>query len=104
MRVTDRQRGLAKTRLNRTDGYGMLLQTFVPEIQAAGGNCQGNFAAQTVTFAARRHLCPREKGEVRSGMTLGVGIEKMIGAGIVLVDALLHEPHSKNAGIEIEVL
>jgi hypothetical protein len=27
----------------------------------------------------------------------------MISAGIVLVDALLHEPHPKNARVEIEI-
>ena len=33
-----------------------------------------------------------------------VGVEQVIGAGIVLVDALLDQPHPEDAGIEIEVL
>ena len=37
-------------------------------------------------------------------MSFGVGVEQMIRAGIVLVDALLDQPHAEHAGIEVEVL
>ena len=37
-------------------------------------------------------------------MAFGVGVEKMIRAGIVLVDALLDETHPEDAGVEIEIL
>ena len=36
-------------------------------------------------------------------MSLGVGVEEVIGAGIVLVDAALDEAHAEDAGVEIEV-
>ena len=37
-------------------------------------------------------------------MPLRVGVEEVVGAGIVLVDAALHEPHAEHAGVEVEVL
>ena len=37
-------------------------------------------------------------------MALGVGVEEVIGARVVLVDALLHEAHAEHAGVEVEVL
>ena len=37
-------------------------------------------------------------------MPFGVGVEKMVGAGIVLVDALFDETHPEDAGVEIEIL
>ena len=37
-------------------------------------------------------------------MALRVGIEEVIGPGVVLVDALLDEPHAEHAGVEVEVL
>jgi hypothetical protein len=33
-----------------------------------------------------------------------VRIEKMIGARIILVNALLHQPHPEDTGVKIEVL
>ena len=52
----------------------------------------------------RRHLRPGEERQVGAGMPLGIGVEEVIGAGIVLVDALLHQPHAEHARIEVEVL
>ena len=37
-------------------------------------------------------------------MPFGIGVEKMIRAGIVLVDAFFHQPHPEHAGVEIEIL
>ena len=53
----------------------------------------------------RREVRPTGKN-VRSvpGLSFRVGIEQVIGAGIVLVDALLDEPHAEHAGVEVEVL
>ena len=41
------------------------------------------------TLAARRHLRPREEGEVRAGMSVRVRVKQMISAGIILVHAPL---------------
>ena len=50
-------------------------------------------------------ICAHGKN-VRSvpGSPFGVGVEQVIGAGIVLVDALLDEPHAQDAGVEVEIL
>jgi hypothetical protein len=37
-------------------------------------------------------------------MAFGVGIEEMIGAGVILIDALLNETHPENARVKIKVL
>jgi hypothetical protein len=37
-------------------------------------------------------------------MAFRVGVEKVVGAGIILVHAALDEAHPEHAGIEIEVL
>ena len=37
-------------------------------------------------------------------MSVRVGIEEMVRAGVVLVDALLHEAHAEQPGVEVEVL
>src|SRR5947209_15685713 len=55
-------------------------------------------------FAARRHLRPGKKREVGAGMTVGVGVEKMISAGIVLVHTPLHQSHAENTCVKIQVL
>ena len=36
-------------------------------------------------------------------MPFGVGVEEMVGAGVVLVDAALDEAHPEDAGVEVEV-
>ena len=37
-------------------------------------------------------------------MAFRVGVEEVVGARIVLVDAPLDEPHAEHAGVEVEVL
>jgi hypothetical protein len=37
-------------------------------------------------------------------MAVGVRVEKVVGAGIVLVHASLNEPHPEHTGVEIDVL
>ena len=37
-------------------------------------------------------------------MALGVRVEEVIRAGIVLVDAALDEPHPEDSGVKVEVL
>jgi len=33
-----------------------------------------------------------------------VGVEEMVGGRIVLIDAALHEAHTQDAGVEVEIL
>ena len=102
--IAERQSRLAETRLERADLDAMSLQPFAPEIQAARRNRQRYFAAQTVTFAARRHLRPGEESQVSAGMTFRIGIEEVVGPGNILVHTFFHEAHPENARIKIQVL
>ncbi len=52
----------------------------------------------------RRQLLPREKRQVAAGRADGVGIEQVVGPGIVLVDGLLDQAHAEHAGVEVDVL
>src|SRR5690606_21641500 len=52
----------------------------------------------------RRHVRPGEERQVRAGVSLGVRVEQVVRARVVLVDALLDEPDAEHAGIEVEVL
>src|SRR4051812_25270523 len=53
--------------------------------------------------ARRGETLPWKEGQVGPGMSLRVGVEQMVGAWIVLVDALLDQPHAEHAGIEVQV-
>ncbi len=37
-------------------------------------------------------------------MPLGIGIEEMIRAGVILVDAFLDQPHPEHVDVEIQIL
>ena len=37
-------------------------------------------------------------------MAFGVGVEEVIGAGVVLVDAFLDQAHPEDAAVEVEIL
>jgi hypothetical protein len=45
----------------------------------------------------------REEGEI-GARVLGVGEEQVIGTRLVLVHALLDQPHAEHPGVEIEIL
>ena len=64
----------------------------VPEVDDAAG---------AVAFARHR---PVEEREIGSGAALGVGIEQMISAYIVLVDRTLDQTHAERLGVEAMIL
>src|SRR5436190_21443136 len=47
---------------------------------------------------------PGKKSQVGPGVPGGIGVEQVVSARIVLVHALLDQPHAENTGVEIEVL
>ena len=47
---------------------------------------------------------PREEGEVGAGRAHAVGVEEVIGAGVVLVDAALHQAQAEDAHVEVQIL
>ena len=104
MRIVERQQRLTEATLLAGDARAVPLEPFAPVGQAADRNLETHFHRKTMAGARRRHLGPREKCQVAAGMPFRVGIEEMVGSGIVLVDAPLDETHSEHAGVEIQVL
>ena len=41
-----------------------------------------------------------EEGEIGAGIGFAVGVEQVIGADVVLVDGLFHQPHAEQAGVK----
>ena len=104
VRVDDRQRALAEPRLDRGDGGAVPGQARGPPVQGVRGHGEGHLGGEPVSVARRRHVRPREERQVGAGVPFGVRIEQVVGAGIVLVDAPLDQPHAEHAGVEIQVL
>ena len=104
VRIDEWQDLLAESRLERLQRRRVLLQPRAPVVEAARRNLERHFGREAVAKARRRHLRPRKKGEVRPWMSLGVGVEEVVRAGIVLIHALLDEPHAEDAGVEVEIL
>ena len=72
--------------------------------QAAAGNGERHFRRHAHALAPRRHLRPGEESQVGAGVALGVGIEEVVGAGIVLVDTFLHQAQAQARRVKVEVL
>ena len=74
----------------------MLLPPF--EALRAGDAQAGAGDRMRAALLARRR--PVEEGEIGAGPGQRIGIEQVIGAGVVLVDGLLDHPHAQRPGIE----
>src|SRR5690606_11959073 len=57
-------------------------------------------ANDAVSATALRSDRPFEEGHVRSGRALAVGVEEVVGAGVVLVHRLLDEPQAQRLRVE----
>jgi hypothetical protein len=104
MRIGHRQHLRAEPHLGRRGLRAVALETRRPERQAVERHFEPDFNRETVPHPRRRHLRPRKEREVGAGPAFGVGIEEMVGTGIVLIDALLDEAHAEDAGVEVEIL
>ncbi len=104
MRISERNYALSNTRLHFENTRAVASEARAPEIEAPRRDRKPNLSAQPVSIAMRSELRPREKSQIGSGVAFGVGVEQMVGAGIILVDALFDETHPEDAGVEIEIL
>ncbi len=104
VRIDQGQDVLPKTNFGRIDLDPVTSESPAPKAEAARRHRERDFRAQAMSLPVRRQLRPREKSQVGPWVTLGVGVEEMISAGIILVDASLHQPHPEHAGVEIEIL
>ena len=79
-------------------------EALLPEIQRFG-RC--NSPDDTVNHAGSRPPGTGsgilEKGDVRAGVALLVSVEEMVDGGVVLVDALFHQPQPQDPRVEIDV-
>ena len=81
-----------------------LLQPIAPVGQAlVAGDAQGGprNAVGAALLRGRREI---EEGQIRAGIGLAVRIEQVVGADIILVDGLLHQPHAEQAGVKRQIV
>src|SRR6266581_3159012 len=62
---------------------------FAGDAQSGAGNAVGS--------APLRRGREIEESKVSAGIGVSVGVEQMIGADVVLIDGLLHQPHAEQA-------
>jgi hypothetical protein len=104
VRIDQRKHLVAEARLDLPERDAVFLQARAPIREAVGRHFQCDLDRQPVAEPRRRKLGPGEERQVRARMPFRVGIEQVIRAGVVLIDAALDEPHPEHAGIEIDVL
>ena len=104
MRIHERQDSFAEARGDWIDLGAVFLEPLSPELEAFRRHFEPDFDRQAMPGARRRHLRPREKRQIGAWMAFLIGVEEVIGAGVVLVDALLDQPHAEHAAVEVEVL
>ncbi len=69
--------------------------------EAGDAKARAGNAVRAAPLVADR---PVEEGEVRAGRGKAVGIEEVVGAGVVLVDGLLDEAQAERLRVEAQVL
>ena len=104
VRIDERQRALAEARLDRVDARAVLLEARAPELEAVRRHFEPDLDRKPVADPRRRHLRPGKERQIRAGMSFGVRIEEVVGARVVLIDALLDQPHAEHAAVEVEIL
>ena len=104
MRIGKREDAPSEARVGLGDRRAVLLQALGPEAKASLRHFEAHLHREPVTGTRRRHLRPWEEREIGAGVAVGVSVEQVIRAGIVLVDAALDEPHAEDARVEVEIL
>src|SRR5512133_1701748 len=86
-------------------GDALVGQTALPEVDRLG---RGHPPVDRVHHPGPRLALPRarvlEKGDVVARRALLVAVEEVVDGRVVLVDALLDQAQTENAGIEVDVL
>ena len=80
--------------------YAMFAQSCAPPFQARFAIDPERGADDGMRPAAFARHGPVEEGKIGTRRRLPIGIEEVIGADIVLIDRLLHEPHAEHARVE----
>src|SRR6185437_8428934 len=95
---------LASPRFNGREPGAMLGEPCLPVLETPGWNRQRDLDAEPDAEPACRRIPEGKKRQIRTRMSVRVGVEQMVRGGIVLIDALLHEAHAEHAGVEVEIL
>ena len=104
VRIDERQRPLAKPGLDSVHARAVFLQARSPELQAVLWHFEPHLDRKAMPETRRRHVRPGKEGQIRAGMSFSVRIEEVVCAWVVLIDALLDQPHPEHAAVEVEVL
>src|SRR5215831_16102440 len=91
VRIAERDRVLATPRLDTIHCHIVLAESLQPELATAVRDRERDPHAEPVAKAAGRRISKREEREIGAGVSVRVGIEQVIRARIVLIDALLHQ-------------
>ena len=76
------------------------VEVLLPPLEALRARDAQAGAGDRMRAALLGRRRPVEEGEVGAGPRQRVGVEQVIGAGVVLVDGLLDHPHAHRAGVE----
>src|SRR5262249_46291888 len=102
--IDERQRPPGEPPFHVVHLDAVALQALAPEVEALRADLERDLYRKSMPHSWRSHLRPREERHIGAGVTLGVGIEEMIGARVVLIDTLLDEPHAEYTCVEVQVL
>ena len=101
--VLECERRFAEPLRGRIVGDALLDEALGPVADRAFRNAEYGLLRLADSEPAGRRALPGEKGEDRARMAGPIAIVKVIGAGIVEIDRLLHQAQAERSGIEIEV-
>ncbi len=104
MRIDHRKHRVAEAVLDRARLHAVPLEPRLPPREAVCRYLERHFDGEAVPDARGRHLRPWKERQISARVPFRVGVEEMIRAGIVLIDAALDQPHAEDAGIEVEIL
>src|SRR5215203_4541168 len=104
VRIDERECIVAEPHLPRFEAGCVVLQARAPVLDAPRRHLERNFVRETVAHSRPRQLRPGEEGKVGAWTAFRIRIEQVVRAAVVLVHALLHQPHPEDADVEVEVL
>src|SRR4051794_24516935 len=103
MRISEAQYSLSEASLRLCSLYAVAGQTLNPVVQTVGRNGERHLDGEACALAPRRHLCPREEGQIGARVAFCIGVEKVVGPRVVLVDTPFNQMHTKYTRVKIEV-
>src|SRR5258708_9946550 len=102
--VLEVERQPAVTLDDFTGGAAVLWKTRAPELERGQTLHAQRRPRDRISPTLLGRYGPVEKGEIRAWRTFRVGIEEMVRADIVLIDAALHQAHPERARVEMVIV